>query len=118
MRPANNSSRSVTHPQAEPSRRKLITSFGSDAWQGGKERPPQASHLVSKQKFAVRKQKFNRLRREAKIDFDEFYRLFANGFAFSEIARRAGLSRPRVDLIFADYFSDLFGMTGLQRLRA
>jgi hypothetical protein len=68
--------------------------------------------------YLARKEEFNRRRRKAKLTFDALYRLFASGLPSPEIARRADLSRPRVNRIFDDYFGDLFGMTALERRKA
>src|SRR5262245_15983376 len=115
MRLADKTSCTISDPQAQPNRRKSITCFGSDLGREGTARPlPQAAQRMGKQK----KRKFNRLRRKAKLNFDAFYRQFANDLPFSEIAQRAGISRPRVSYIYADYFSDLLGMTALNRRKA
>src|SRR5262245_32080422 len=74
---------------------------------------------VSRQElYLANKERINRLRRKAKLSFDALYRLFASGMTSPEIGRRAGLSRPRVNRIFDDYFADLLGMTALERRKA
>jgi hypothetical protein len=65
--------------------------------------------------YLANKAKFERLRRKARLDFDALYGLFASDLTSGEIARRAGVSRPRIDCIFEDYFRDLLGMSGLER---
>jgi hypothetical protein len=65
--------------------------------------------------YLANKAKFNRLRRKSRLDFDKLYRLFLADFASSEIAKCAGLSRPRVNLIYKQYFSELFGMSDRER---
>jgi hypothetical protein len=67
--------------------------------------------------YLSNKSRFDRRRRKLKLDFDALYRLFADGVSSAEIARRAGVSRPRINLIFKQYFRDFFGMTDLERLR-
>jgi AraC-like DNA-binding protein len=73
---------------------------------------------ISASGYLARKQKFNRLRRTAKLSFDALYRLFASDLTSPEIARRAGVSRPRINRIFDDYFADLFGMSAFERRKA
>jgi AraC-like DNA-binding protein len=68
--------------------------------------------------YLARKEKFNRLRRTTKLSFDALHRLFASELTSPEIARRAGVSRPRINRIFDDYFADLFGMTAFERRKA
>lgn len=67
--------------------------------------------------YLARRDAFNRRRRKIRLDFDALHGLFANGLSSAEIARRAGVSRPRMDRVFDDYFGDLFGTSGLQRRR-
>jgi len=67
--------------------------------------------------YLAKRDAFNRRRRKTELDFDTLHGLFANGLSSAEIARRAGVSRPRMNRIFDDYFGDLFGTSGLQRRR-
>ena len=60
---------------------------------------------------------FNRRRRKLKLDFDTLYRLFASGMSSRQIAKRAGVSRPRISLIYNQYFRKLLGITDLQRMK-
>ena len=66
-------------------------------------------------KYLAKKTAFERRRRKIRLDFDTLYGLFAGDLPSAKIARRAGVSRPRIDCIFEDYFRDLLGMTGLER---
>ena len=68
-------------------------------------------------KYLARKRKFDRLRRKSRLGFDRLYDLFARGLSSAEIARRAGVSRPRIGKLFDQDFRDLFGMSGLERRR-
>jgi hypothetical protein len=65
--------------------------------------------------YLANKAKFERLRRKARLDFDALYSLFQSDLTSGEIARRVGVSRPRIDRIYDDYFSDLLGMSGFER---
>ena len=65
--------------------------------------------------YLANKAKFNRLRRKSRLDFDTLYQLFSADLTSTEIAKRAALSRPRVNLIYKQYFSELFGMSDRER---
>jgi AraC-like DNA-binding protein len=67
--------------------------------------------------YLARRAAFNRRRRKSRLSFDALHALFATGLSSAEIAKRAGLSRPRINRIFNDYFRDLFGMSDLERRR-
>jgi hypothetical protein len=67
------------------------------------------------EKYLARKGDFDRRRRKLKLDFDTLYRLFADGVSSADIARRAGVSRPRVSVIYEQHFQDLFGISDLER---
>ena len=67
--------------------------------------------------YVARKRAFDRRRRKLHLRFDTLYELFARGLSAAQIARRAGVSRPRIDRIFDQYFGDLFGVSGLERRR-
>ena len=75
-------------------------------------REPQSSQAAT---YLANKAKFNRLRRKSRLDFDTLYQLFSADLTSSEIAKRAALSRPRVNLIYKQYFSELFGMSDRER---
>jgi hypothetical protein len=61
---------------------------------------------------------FDRRRRKIKIGFAKLFDLFAGDLSIAEIAKRAGVSRVRLNAIYRQYFADLFGTTALERLRA
>jgi AcrR family transcriptional regulator len=65
--------------------------------------------------YLAGKAAFDRRRRKSRLSFDALYGLFASDLSYAEIARRAGVSRPRINRVFDDYFRDLFGMSGLER---
>jgi hypothetical protein len=65
--------------------------------------------------YLANKTRFERLRRKIRLDFDALYSLFASDLTSGQIARRAGVSRPRINHIYDDYFRDLVGMSGLER---
>jgi AraC-like DNA-binding protein len=67
--------------------------------------------------YLARKRAFDRRRRKLHLTFDALHDLFARGLNAAQIARRAGVSRPRIDRIFDQYFRDPFGMSGLARRR-
>ena len=75
----------------------------------------QISALSHPSMYLTNKAKFERLRRKIRLNFDELYRLFARDLPSVEIAKKAGVSRPRITLIYNQYFGELFGMTDLQR---
>src|SRR5215204_3827867 len=57
--------------------------------------------------YLANKAGFERRRRKIRLDFDALYSLFASNLSFARIARRVGVSRPRIDKIFQDYFQEL-----------
>jgi hypothetical protein len=65
--------------------------------------------------YLAKKTEYERRRRKIRVDFDALYSMFAADQSSARIARKAGVSRPRIDHIYEQYFRDLFGMTGLQR---
>jgi hypothetical protein len=67
--------------------------------------------------YIARKRQFDRRRRKVRLDFDTLYGLFSSGESGAQIARRAGVSKERINFIFNKYFGDLFGMTALERKR-
>ena len=67
--------------------------------------------------YLANKAGFERRRRKIRLDFDALYSLFASNLSFARIARRVGVSRPRIDKIFQDYFQELIGVSGLERRR-
>jgi hypothetical protein len=66
--------------------------------------------------YLAKRRQFNR-RRKSRIDFDVLYELFASGASSVEIAKRAGVSKERINFIFNHHFSNLFGMSGMERRR-
>jgi hypothetical protein len=66
--------------------------------------------------YLAKKRAFNR-RRKSRIDFDTLYELFARGATSAEIAKRAHVSKERINVIFNHHFSALFGMSALERRR-
>ena len=67
--------------------------------------------------YLARKHAFNRRRRKLRLDFDTLFGLFAADASGAAIARRARISKERINFIFNRYFRDLFGTTGLERRR-
>jgi hypothetical protein len=67
--------------------------------------------------YLARRRDFNRRRRKLRLGFDALYRLFASKASGAEIARRADVSKERINFVYNRYFSGLFGMTALERLR-
>jgi hypothetical protein len=67
--------------------------------------------------YLARRHAFNRRRRKLRLDFDTLFDLFAADASGAAIARRARVSKERINFIFGRYFRDLFGMTGLERRR-
>ena len=67
--------------------------------------------------YIARKRQFDRRRRTLRLDFDALYAFFSSAESGAQIARRARVSKERVNFIYNKYFSDLFGMTGLERQR-
>jgi hypothetical protein len=67
--------------------------------------------------YLARRRDFNRRKRKLRLGFDALYRLFASKASGAEIAKRAGVSKERINFVFNRHFSDLFGMTALERLR-
>ena len=65
--------------------------------------------------YLAKKAEYERRRRKIRVDFDALYSMFAADMSSARIARKAGVSRPRIDHIYEQYFRDLFGMTGLER---
>jgi AcrR family transcriptional regulator len=65
--------------------------------------------------YLAGKAAFDRRRRKSRLGFDALYGLFASGLTSAEIARRAGVSRSRINRVFDDYFRELFGMSGRER---
>jgi hypothetical protein len=66
--------------------------------------------------YLAKRRQFNR-RRKSHIDFDTLYELFASGASSAEIAKRAHVSKERISVIFNHHFSDLFGVSALERRR-
>jgi hypothetical protein len=67
--------------------------------------------------YLARRRDFNRRKRKLRLGFDALYRLFASKASGAEIAKRAGVSKERINFVYNHHFSDLFGMTALERLR-
>jgi hypothetical protein len=67
--------------------------------------------------YLARRRDFNRRKRKLRFGFDALYRLFASKVSGAEIAKRAGVSKERINFVYNRHFSDLFGMTALERLR-
>ena len=77
----------------------------------------QRTDTVRLKAYIARKRQFDRRRRTLRLDFDALYAFFSSAESGAQIARRARVSKERVNLIYNKYFSDLFGMTGLERQR-
>jgi hypothetical protein len=67
--------------------------------------------------YIARKRQFDRRRRKVRLDFDTLYGFFSSAESGAQIARRARVSKERINFIYNKYFSDLFGMTALERQR-
>jgi hypothetical protein len=67
--------------------------------------------------YIARKRAFDRRRRTLRLTFDTLYGFFSSAESGAQIARRAGVSKERINFIYNRYFSDLFGMTARQRQR-
>lgn len=65
--------------------------------------------------YRASKAEFERRRRAIRADFDTLYSQFTGELSSAEIARRAGVSRARIRVIFDRYFSDLLGTSILER---
>jgi len=63
------------------------------------------------------KRAFDRRRRVIRLNFDTLYDSFASTESGARIARRAGVSKERINFIYNKYFGDLFGMTARERQR-
>jgi AraC-like DNA-binding protein len=68
--------------------------------------------------YAAAKAQFHHRRRKIRLGFDRLFALFAGDVSNAEIARRAGVSRTRLNALYKQYFAKLFAATALQRLRA
>jgi hypothetical protein len=68
--------------------------------------------------YLARRRDFNRRKRKLRLGFDALYRLFASKASAAAIAKRANVSKERINFVFNRHFSDLFGMTALERLRS
>jgi hypothetical protein len=67
--------------------------------------------------YIARKHAFDRRRRALRLNFDTLYGFFSSAESGAHIARRAGVSKERINFIYNKYFSDLFGMTARERQR-
>jgi hypothetical protein len=78
------------------------------------------SHLSEKRRraYLANQARFERRRRKIRIGFAKLYALFAGDRSIAEIAKRAGVSRARLNAIYRQYFAALFATTALERLRA
>jgi hypothetical protein len=77
----------------------------------------QMTHASRLETYLARKRAFDRRRRKVRLDFDTLFGFFAADASGAQIARRAHVSKERINFIFNRYFSDLFGMTALERRR-
>jgi hypothetical protein len=84
------------------------------AWNGAMLHRTGTSRLET---YLARKREFDRRRRKLRLNFDALYHLFALDASGAKIAKRAHISKERVNFIFNRYFSDLFGMSALERRR-
>jgi hypothetical protein len=67
--------------------------------------------------YLARRRDFDRRKRRLRLGFDALYRLFASKESGAQIAKRAGVSKERINFVYNHHFRDLFGMTALERLR-
>jgi hypothetical protein len=65
--------------------------------------------------YIARKRAFDRRRRALRLNFDMLYGLFSSAESGARIARRASVSKERINFVYNKYFSDLFGMTARER---
>ena len=77
-------------------------------------------HLSKKRRraYLASQSQFNRRRRKLRVGFARLFDLFASGVSNAEIARRAGVSRTRLNAVYKQYFSELFAVSALERRRA
>jgi hypothetical protein len=67
--------------------------------------------------YIARKRAFDRRRTAVRVNFDTLYSFFSSAESGARIARRASVSKERINFIYNKYFSDLFGMTARERQR-
>jgi hypothetical protein len=65
--------------------------------------------------YIARKRAFDRRRRALRLNFDILYGFFSSAESGARIARRASVSKERINFVYNKYFSDLFGMTARER---
>jgi hypothetical protein len=67
--------------------------------------------------YLRRRHAFDPRRRELRLSFDQLFDLFNGEESSADIARRARVSKERINVIFNRHFSDLLGMTASERRR-
>ena len=77
----------------------------------------QRADTSSLRAYIARKRAFDRRRRALRLNFDMLYGLFSSAESGARIARRASVSKERINFVYNKYFSDLFGMTARERQR-
>jgi hypothetical protein len=67
--------------------------------------------------YIATKRAFDRRRRALRLNFDTLYGFFSSAESGARIARRANVSKERINFVYNKYFSDFFGMTARERQR-